>query len=347
MEMQFTKLERVVGIFIIGVTLLLMTTLVIIGRGKDWFEKYTPFYTTFNETYNLQENAAVKLFKADIGKVKSITLEKNRVRVKLLILDQYSSRIRQDALAVVESPTLIGSEYISIIPGSQDAPLIETNGEIPSREKRSITDIMSEFEIEKTAKMVVKAIQDITVVTQRLSDAQGPLWTSLDNINKISANIEQITDDLKAGKGPMGMMLKSEDLLQQVVSNVTRLGHILESIQAATDQAPATMELVKENLNTYRDAGASVKARVDQARELLEAIKRSAGDLQVILENVKVGSTQVPRITTTFRDGIQEIRQGMAQIDRVVDSLQKNVLIRSNLPSEPPPENTTTGSRPE
>ena len=185
------------------------------------------------------------------------------------------------------------------------------------------------------------------MVTEKLSDAQGPLWTSLDNINKISANIEQITDDLKAGKGPMGMMLKSEDLLQQVVSNVTRLGQILQSIQAATDQAPATMELVKENLKTYRDTGVSVKARVDQAKDLLEEIKKSAGDLQVILENVKVGSTQIPRITTTFRDGIQEIRQGMEQIDRVVDSLQKNVFIHSHLPSEPPPENTTTGSRPE
>ena len=117
MEMEFTRLEKVVGTFIIGVTLLLMTTLVVIGRGKDWFESYRVYYATFNETYNLQENAAVKLYKADIGKVKKISLTNNRVRVKLLIQERYASRIRKDAIVVVESPTLIGSEYISVIPG--------------------------------------------------------------------------------------------------------------------------------------------------------------------------------------------------------------------------------------
>lgn len=347
MEMEFTRLEKVVGTFIIGVTLLLMTTLVVIGRGKDWFETYRVYYTTFNETYNLQANAAVKLFKADIGKVKEISLTNNRVRVKLLILDQYASRIRQDAVAVVESPTFIGSEYISVIPGSQDAPLIPENGDIPSREKRSITDIMAEFEIEKTAKIVVKTIQDLSDLAQKLSDTKGPLWASLDNINKISANMEQITSELKAGKGPMGALLKSEDLLQKIVNNIESLGEILRSIQTTVAQAPGTMDLVQENLSTFKQAGQSVQARVEQVRMILDDIKQAATDLHVITENIRTGSKQVPRITTNFRDGVQEIRQGVEQINRVVDSLQKNVFIRSNLPAEPGPGSTETGARPD
>ena len=47
-----------------------------IGRGQGLFKKYVTYYTTFNESYNLQTNAAVKLFKTDIGKVKQITLAK-------------------------------------------------------------------------------------------------------------------------------------------------------------------------------------------------------------------------------------------------------------------------------
>ena len=57
MEMEFSRIERLVGMFIIGVFMLLLATLVIIGRGKDWFETYITYYTTFNESYNLQENA--------------------------------------------------------------------------------------------------------------------------------------------------------------------------------------------------------------------------------------------------------------------------------------------------
>ena len=136
MDMEFSKLERMVGIFVIGVSMLLMATLVIIGRGKDWFETYITYTTSFNESYNLQENAAVKLFKADIGKIKHISLERDRVRVKLVdpakicFANTTGRRGRGGKV-----PTFIGSEYISIIPGSAQAPLIAEQGEIPSQEK--------------------------------------------------------------------------------------------------------------------------------------------------------------------------------------------------------------------
>jgi len=346
MDMEFSKLERVVGTFVIGVSMLLIATLVIIGRGKDWFETYITFYTTFKESYNLQENAAVKLFKADIGRVNSITLERDRVRVKLIILEKYASRIRQDAVAVVESPTLIGSEYISIIPGSAESPLIPEQGEIPSQEKRSITDILTEFEVEKTAKMVVKAIQDISDVAQNLSDPQGPLRLALGNLKDTSSHIEKIAADLRAGKGPMGTVLRSEDLLKQILHNIHRMGNILDNINTATAKAPETMDLVQDNLVTYRDAGQAVVLRVDQARKILDDIQAASADLQLILKNIKTGSYQVPRISTSFRDGVEEIREGVEEIDRVVESMQKSVFIRSNLPEEPKPQGTDAQARP-
>jgi len=83
---------------------------------------------------------AVMLFRADIGKVKRISLGEDNVNVQLAILAKYASRIRQDAVAVVDSPTLIGSEYISIVPGAPNAPKIPAGGMIPSIEKKSISD---------------------------------------------------------------------------------------------------------------------------------------------------------------------------------------------------------------
>ncbi|MDA8138912.1 MAG: MlaD family protein [Desulfobacteraceae bacterium] len=346
MEMEFSKMERLVGAFIVAVILLLMATVVIIGRGKDWFKTYVTYYTSFNETYNLQENAAVKLFRADIGKVADITLEKNRVLVKLAIFEKYASRIRQDAVATVESPTLIGSEYIAIIPGSTDAPLIAHGGEIPSREKRSITDVLTEFEVEKAAKTVVKAIQEISQVTETLSRTDGPLMISLKNVEVISTNLKQITTDLESGKGPMGLMLKSENVLQQMVDSIARLEQILEDIQTVVAKAPHTMDLVQENLIIYRDTGASIQASVKQAQQILSNIQRSADDLQAIMGNVKDGSQKVPQISTSFAEGIEEIRQGVEQVNRVVDSLQQNVIIRGNLPAEAPPAATDAGARP-
>lgn len=344
--MEFSRLERVVGTFIIGVSMLLMATLIIIGRGKDWFETYNTYYTTFSESYNLQENAAVKLFKADIGKVKKIVVEKNRVRVKLAILEKYGSRIRQDTVATVESPTFIGSEYISIIPGTTDAPMVPDQGDVPSREKRSLADVLSEFEVEKTAKMIIDAIQGFSEVAKNLSDPKGPLRTALDNINKTSQHVEQVTADLKAGKGPAGALLQSEAVLTQIERNIERISQILASIDQASAKAPETMALVQENLTTYRNAGVAVNDRVAQAELVLSDIQSAAGDLKIILENIKSGSVKVPRIATSFLDGVEEIREGVEQIERVVDSLQKSIFIRGNLPASPAAEATDAGARP-
>ncbi len=347
MEMEFSKIEKMAGAFIISTALLLIASLVVIGRGKDWFETYIIYYTTFNESYNLQENAAVKLFKADIGKIKKITLTKDGVRVKLAILEQYAPRIRKDSIAVVESPTFIGSEYISILPGSVNTPAIAENGEIASREKRSVAEILSEFEVEKTAKMAVKAIQDISEVARILSAKESPLWRSLNRFEKISGHVEQITSDLETGKGPMGALLQSESLLQSIVAGTQRMENILGNIDRAAAKAPNTLDLVQDNLDTYRHAGQLVTERIEQTRLILADIQKAVASLQVTLENIKTGSSHIPKISTTFRDGIQEIRDGVEQIDRVVDSMQKNVFIRSNLPAEPVAGETRADSRPD
>ena len=93
MQLEYSRREKAVGMFIITVVALLLSTVVMIGRGQNWFKKYITYYTTFDESYNLQTNAAVKLFKTDIGKVNRITLVENRVRVTLEILEEYASRI--------------------------------------------------------------------------------------------------------------------------------------------------------------------------------------------------------------------------------------------------------------
>jgi len=346
MEMEFSKLEKLVGTFIVGVILLLMAILIMIGRGKDWFETYQTYYTNFNESYNLQENAEVKLFKADIGKVADITLQEDRVLVRLEILERYASRIRQDAIAIVESPTLIGSEYISIIPGSADSPRIPEGGEIQSREKRSLTDILAEFEVEKTAKMVIDGFQDFSELTTYLNHPEGPLKNSLNNIQLASEHLVRITGDLDDGKGILGALIKSEALLDQIETSMTQVADILSYIEQAAAQTPRTMELVHENLKVYRESGASLNQRMNDAQILFEQISTAMADLQVILGNIRIGSNEIPKISTTFRDGIKEIREGVEQVNRVVDAMQQNVLIRSNISQEPRPEGIDAGARP-
>ena len=275
MELDFNKKEKIAGIFIIGISILLLATVIIIGRGKDWFKTYITYYTSFEESYNLMVDTPVKLFNADIGKVKDITPVGNKVKVKLIILKDYQSRIRTDSVATVESPTFIGSEYISIIPGSKDAPLIPQEGDIPSRAKRSIADLLNEFQVEKTIKMVVDAVQEISRIVLLLRDPEGPLFAALDNANKTLAHIEKITRDISSGKGTLGNIVKSRDLLDHIHQNLDKvedavdtLKTILSNLEKGSHDIPKVTQSATKGIHEIRSA-------VEDIDEVVQSLKQN------------------------------------------------------------------------
>jgi phospholipid/cholesterol/gamma-HCH transport system substrate-binding protein len=346
MQTSYSSAEKSVGLFVIGITLLSLTTVVILGRGKDWFADEVTFHTSFKESYNLQVNAAVKLFKADIGKVKRISLGEDNVDVQLAILTKYASRIRQDSVAVVDSPTLIGSEYISIVPGAPNTPKIPVGGMIPSIEKKSIADILKEFEVEKTAMLAVRTIQEIADLMILIKEPHGPLMTTLANIEKTSAHLVQITGSIGQGQGSLGSLVASRELVDGVLSNLEKVNGLLDDMRATSTRGPVIMDQVSDNLSTIQTAGTGVVENVQALKGILEEARGSLETIQVILENLKQGSQDIPRVTITAREGIREIREGVADIDRVVQSLQRNIIIRSNLPDEPLSMDTDAGIRP-
>jgi len=346
MEINFTKAEKSVGVFIIGIFLLLLATVVILGRGKDWFAEEVTFYTSFKESYNLQVNAAVKLFKADIGKVERISLGEDNVNVELAILARYASRIRQDSVAVVDSPTLIGSEYISIIPGNSTSPKIPVGGMIPSQEKKSITDILKEFEVEKTALLAVRTIQEVSELVTIMKDPQGPLLTTLDHIEQTSFHLERIAGKIDQGQGTLGALVTSRELIDRILLNLDRTNALLDRVQATAARGPGLMDQVSGNLATIQTAGSGVVDSVEALKEILDEARHSIETIQVILKNLEEGSRDIPRVTATAKEGIREIRDGVGNIDRVVKSLQRNIIIRSNLPDEPGAVDVDAGLRP-
>jgi phospholipid/cholesterol/gamma-HCH transport system substrate-binding protein len=325
MELDFSKKEKIVGTFMITVTVLLLVTVVIIGRGKDWFKTYITYYTVFDEGYNLRADTPVKLFSADIGKVKDITPVGDKVQVTLKILDDFSSRIRTDSIATVKSPTLIGSEYISIIPGSKDAPLIAEEGEIPSRPRKSITDYLEEFQVEKTAKMIVEAAQEISRIVKIMRDPEGPLFLAFDHANNTLAHLEKITGDIASGKGTVGGIIESRALLDHIHQNLDKLGDDLAALEKIETG-------VLENLPSIQ--------------KTVKDVEEAARTLNVILANLEKGSHDIPRVTRSSAQGIHEIREAVNNIDKVVTSLKKNFLIKPNLPPEPEAENIDARLRP-
>ncbi len=329
MEIKYNKREKIVGFFIISLISLLLICIVLLSRGQNWFKESVVYYTMFDESYNLKKDSAVKMFKADIGKIENIVIVEDKVKIKLAIYKEFSSRIRVDAEAAVASPTFIGGEYVAIVPGQKTSPVLDEGKTIRSIQKKSFSDIMDEFEIEKTAKKFIKAIQGVSDMAESLNDSNGPLLSIINNV-------EGMVYDITQGKGSLGKLLKTEILMTNIISKLDRIDNILENIEKTTDKTPYTVDYINNNLKTLETAQKYLI-------KILTKIDISAATLKETLNNLKKGSCDVPRVTKTTKLGVQEIREGVVNINKVVDSIKKNIFIRSNLSAEKKPEDTDAG----
>ncbi len=278
MILTFNTKEKIVGTFIITVFMLLLSMVVIIGRGKDWFRKNIIYHASFSESYNLDTNASVKLFNADIAKVKKITLDGDRGKVTLAIFEDYSHRIKSDSIATVDGISYIGKKYISIKPGSEKAKILEMGGNIKTVENKSISDILAEFEVEKTAKMVIKAVQDMSELTRMLKNPKGPVFAAINSINKSLAEIE------------------------------SRIGLIMENAVVATSKVPGAVDQAKTDLEKVQEIGERVLENIETVKSILANIERGSEDVPPVTRSIKSRLQEVSELMEDASDVTKSVK---------------------------------------
>ena len=314
MRLQYSTMERMTGAFILLTLIVFLFTVAVVGRGKNWFRKHVVYYTTFEEGYNLVSGSRVKLLGTDIGSVTDVGLSKdNKVKVRVRVLAEYASRIRANSVAIVESPTVFGSEYINIKPGTSKAAVIPPEGLIPTKEKKKFTEYLEEYELGAKLEHIGKILEDLAQITDQLKDPKGPFFGTF-------GNLQQITGAVEAGDGSLGRLIKSDELYEHMDTFVATLQETADHLV----RAGANIEDGSEHLEKAAREGPEM---VDKTQELLDRLLR----VTVILEKVM---TEVPEISAQAREGMQEV-------NRILDSVKENFLIRPNLP--PPPESETHG----
>ncbi len=107
------------GIFALAFISIKLGRLDVTGRGE-----YT-LYAEFEKAGGVKTGAAVEVAGVEVGKVKSIRLDKNyEAMVELVVSDKV--KIQEDAIASIKTKGLIGEKYVQINPGGSDKML--TNG---------------------------------------------------------------------------------------------------------------------------------------------------------------------------------------------------------------------------
>jgi phospholipid/cholesterol/gamma-HCH transport system substrate-binding protein len=319
---RFTVMEKIVGVFILLTFLLFLGTMVLVGRGQNWFKQHNTYYALYKEGYNLQPGVKVKLLKTDIGQVTAVELtEENKAKVTMKILAGYASRIREDSRAAIESPTLIGSEYINILPGTSATAAIMPGHEIPSKEAKTISDYLEEFDLEHKMLLIDEILENIANITDELQRPDSGLLGAINNVERISGEVAQ-------GEGSLGKRIYKTELYDKILGELDALNKIMKNVDKASRTLNSIMKAVDTGAVSVRKGAKSVE---DVTAQLNADVPDILGKVQTILTELETAMYDVPDISS-------QARQGMRDVNDILESVKKNFLIRGNLPEPQTPE---------
>ena len=234
-----------------------LSVLVILLSGGTWFQPKTYLFTYIPDSTGLEPGADIQLNGVHIGKVESVRLSRAKgpgrpVEVRLKIEAVFLSRIPDDSTVTIDSANLLGDEYIDITMGKSPQP-VPPGGEL----RFPPPSIMQNIDL-------------------RQFDAQ-------------LKQIDQIIQDLQAGKGPLGQFVMNDDLYREFLDGVinvekqmraatasqSSLGQALYTSTAHDNLVASLQELDRRLAELQANPFLRDTAQYDQIRDQLVAARRT------------------------------------------------------------------------
>ncbi|MEF3255059.1 MAG: MCE family protein [Deferribacterales bacterium] len=279
-------LEAKVGLFVIVSMIILgyMTTKVgDFSFGKDKGYTVTGY---LNNAAGLNKDAIVKYKGVDIGKVKSIGLENGKVKVEILVKDEY--KIPKNVRIVVRSTGFLGEKF---------AELEEVGA--PSDEYLAadaiIKDSKETTDFDQLGNKLGEIADDIKAITSSLKEVLAT-DEGKENMKVTLDNIRQTTDALKS------IMAYNEARINNIVKNIEAITVVVKSM--ATDN--------QENINQLL---ANLK---DVSQTLKEQTPQIAGKVNNITGNI---DSLVTGSKDNLEDSIKNIKNVTAKLEKTVDNI--------------------------
>lgn len=356
MVLRYSTMEKLVGFFLVLTIFIGIAAVVFVGRGKDWFKEHNVYRITFDEGYYIKPATRVKLFKIDIGNVQTVRLtEDNRVDVKVKVLAEYASKIREDSVAKVESPTFIGSEYISISAGSPEKPIIPKGSYIPSARKESISDYVKKFELEKKFEIFTKILENFGSLAAQLSNQDTGVPAIIRNVNQMILSLKDPVDGIPATVTSLNQVVtRFNDPKGSFVMTLNNLNAASKSFEGITNHLDAIL-VNFQKVSQHIVEGEGTAGKILMTDKLYQSIDYKMTKVDEILEDLKETLSKMPELVDGFDQTLEQVDGVLISVDKIMvevpailqnvidklddvgkilDSVQKNFLIRANLPKK-------------
>ncbi|MEJ1222477.1 MlaD family protein [Sediminicola sp. 1XM1-17] len=299
------------GLFVVIGTILLVVAAYLIGNNKSMFSKTFSISAKFNNVNGLILGNNVRFSGIVVGTVKGIEMESDTIiRVRMAIEEKMQRYIKKDAIATIGSDGLVGSMIINIIPGKNNAPLVQDNDEIASYSRIATEDMLSTLNVTNENAAMLTA--DLLKVSQSLTKGKGTMGRLL-NDTVMATNLEKIVMNLKFTSDQANIAF-------------TNLNDLVKTIDMENSTAGI---LLSDSIS-----GNQMKAMINTMQSTSLKIEEITKEVQALVKNVKEGDGALNYLTTDtllveqLDAALKNIESGTEKFDENMEALKHNFLFR-------------------
>jgi phospholipid/cholesterol/gamma-HCH transport system substrate-binding protein len=284
--------------------LFLLATVGVLGYYTLFLTDFTPFRDRpelrvhFAQTNGLREGDSVLVAGMRWGRVKKLTFDPAAPEKKRIVLTASLNEplaLREGAVIEIRDATLLGGKNVWIDPGPAGAAPIPGDRELYGEVSGGLLDRLT-----------------------------GLVGDSEEGIGRILANLEQVTVNLREGKGVIGRLLGDEALADQVELAVRAAARTLEDAQAITADARAgrgTFGKLLADDSLFRDlatAASKLTVLLEEATKLATDARTGDGALGRIVGDPALGADIADAIAS-FNSIAKKIDEGRGLVGALVN----------------------------
>ena len=281
-----------VGAFVIGGLLLFAVGLFLIGDRRLLFSEQFEIEADFGNVAGVEISTAVRLSGMPAGEVIGIEIPDapgGRFVVRMRVREDLHALVRTDSEAAILSDGLLGSAFIQLRAGSEEAPLIPDGGALRGVDAVEIADLITEgretFRVaadqmvqmraevseafggfEETIVSTTELIDGIGSIAQRVTDASASL---IDEAQGMVAEVRRVMDTVASSQGAVDQVLNETEGTMRAVRESAE--HVEDAIARFTGPDSATQRLLVEAGEVMGRARAAMADVADNT----EALKRN------------------------------------------------------------------------
>jgi phospholipid/cholesterol/gamma-HCH transport system substrate-binding protein len=303
MAIKFNKFERVAGLFVMIFIVSGIVGAAVVAIKRDWFAPRIRLVTDFENADGVHSGTEVLIAGLRAGSVDSVELlDTNKIRLTFSLLERFKPKIKDDSLAQLIRPFVIGERVLELTVGSKESPEIQENAMMKSHETLDVMTVLSGRRLGD----YLEAMNGLLVNVKILVDA----FTNTQRTESIVKTFDQIEPLVRN----LNTMSEEVIKLSRQATRKDNLGTVLSNLSTTTNQLNEMIPLV-----------------IEKAPSMGKDITKIMQNLAVLTDNFKLLTPTIvqmaPSLPKTSRRAVEALDEAVI----LLKAMQKSMFVRGNV----------------